>query len=162
MSLVHNIKTGDFIRVIANHLRMSPQLVSDDENTPGLLAPSTPVNNPDGEQSRANSIVPMSKVANERTSRPTPLIGIRSGQMVKTGFNSYDVFIFIRCYTSLDKAFVENDEILSLVNSLLDNAFLPIPSAAVAEMTLEQVSGEEYDEGFKLNYRESQFRLNIT
>lgn len=162
MALVHNIKTGDFIRAIANKLKESPALVSDDDATPGLLAKSTAVNAPDGPESRRNSIVPMTKVADERTSRPTPLIGIRSGQMVKVGYNSYDVFIFIRCYTSLDKAFVENDEILSLVNSLLDQAYLPIPSAAVAEMTLEQVSGEEYDEGFKLNYRESQFRLNIT
>lgn len=153
--LSNNIELNNIIAGIANTLKENTSIVT-------LLAESTPIQEPNGTKNRANSIIPMSKIADETSTRPVPLIGIRSGQMTRVGFNSYDVFIFIRCYTSLDKAFVENNNIMSLVNNQLDRQFISIPTVAIAEMTLEQVSGEEYDEGYKLNYRESQFRLNIT
>lgn len=155
MPFANNIELDQIIAAISNAIKA-------DENIVALLALSSPVNNPDAEKARANSIVPMSKISEETGTRPVPLIGIRSGNMTRVGYNSYDVFIFIRCYTSLDKAFVVNNKIVSLVNRLLDRQFITVPTAAIAEMTLEQVSGEEYDEWYKLNYRECQFRLNIT
>lgn len=153
--LTNNIELNNIIAGIANTLK-------DNDTLTAMLAESTPIQQPNGALSNKNSIIPMTKIADENSTRPVPLIGIRSGQMTRVGFNSYDVFIFIRCYTSLDKAFVENNNIMSLVNTMLDRQFISIPTVAIAEMTLEQVSGEEYDEGYKLNYRESQFRLNIT
>lgn len=155
MPFANNIELDQIIAAISNALKANDDLTA-------LLAESAPVNNPNGTKSKANSIVPMSKIVEETGTRPTPLIGIRSGNMTRVGYNSYDVFIFIRCYTSLDKAFVVNNKIVSLVNRLLDRQYITVPTAAIAEMTLEQVSGEEYDEGYKLNYRECQFRLNIT
>lgn len=155
--LTNNINLNEIIIGIVDVLGAEPKLVGDT----GLLAVSKSYI--DGStEGRLQSIVPMTKIMDGQQSRPTPLIGIRSGQMTRVGFNSYDVFVFIRCYTSLDKAFVENNEIMSLVNTLLDRQIITVPTAAIAEMTLEQVSGEEYDEGYKLNYRESQFRLNLT
>jgi hypothetical protein len=126
------------------------------------LAQSTPVNNPNGALASKNSIVPMTKIMDETGSRPVPLIGIRAGNMTRAGYHTFDVFVFIRCYTSLDKAFVENNEIMSLVNNLLDNQYISIQTAVTADVVLEQLGGEEYDEGYKLNYREGQFRLTVT
>lgn len=155
MNLINNIQVEQIIAGIYNTLVANTDLVD-------KLVASRPVNDADGELDKKNSIVPMSKIMDETGSRPTPLIGIRSGNMTRTGNHTYDVFIFIRCYTSLDKAFVENNEIMSQINRTLDRQFITIASAVIAEMRLEQLGGEEYDEGYKLNYREGQFRLSIT
>lgn len=153
--LANNIEITEIFAGIANKLKGSSELVA-------KLAESTPVNNPNGTKARANSIVPMTKVADETSSRPVPLIGIRCGNMTRAGYQTYEVFVFIRCYNSLDKAFVEINEIMSLVNKLLDRQNISLKSAVIADMTLEQIGGEEYDEGYKLNYREGQFRLVVT
>ena len=155
-NLANNIELDQVIAAIYNVLAANNDLVA-------KLAPSKPVNNPDGALARVNSIVPMSKIIDGTQTRAVPLVGIRTGNMVRTGNHSFDVFLFIRCYTGLDKAFVENNEIMSLINKSLDRQNVLIPSAVVAgNITLEQMTGEEYDEGYKLNYREGQFRLSIT
>jgi len=153
--LANTIKVEEIIAGVANKLTASSVLVA-------KLAESTPVNNPNGAKARKNSVVPMTKIMDETGSRPVPLIGIRAGNMTRAGYHTFDVFVFIRCYTSLDKAFVENNEIMSLINNLLDNQYISAKSAVTAEMVLEQLSDEEYDEGYKLNYREGQFRLTVT
>lgn len=152
--LSNNIDTSEIVAGIYNTLVDDLELV-------GKLAESKPVTNPKGANDRRNSIVPMSRIRNKDATRPVPLIGIRSGVMTRAGTHSFDVFVFIRCYTGLDKAFVENNEIMSLVNKLLDNQFIELETASTAEMVLEQMSGEEYDEGYKLNYREGQYRLTV-
>lgn len=154
-NLANNISLDQVIAAVYNKLAANASLVD-------KLAASRPVNNPSGSLAKANSIVPMSKIVDETQTRPVPLIGIRTGNMVRAGNHTFDVFIFIRCYTGLDKAFVENNEIMSLINSSLDRQFVDIPTAVIAEMVLEQMTGEEYDEGYKLNYREGQYRLSIT
>ena len=153
--LPNNIDITEVIAGVFNVLKSDADLVA-------KLAESRPVNNPSGAKSRANSIVPMTKVADETSSRPVPLIGIRAGNMTRVGYQTFEVFIFIRCYNSLDKAFVEINEIMSLVNKLLDRQNITLVHSVVADMTLEQIGGEEYDEGYKLNYREGQFRLTVT
>lgn len=153
--LPNSIDLTEIIAGIKNKLASDSTLVA-------MLAESTPVNNAHGSKARKNSIVPMTKVADETSSRPVPLIGIRSGNMTRVGYQTFEVFIFIRCYNSLDKAFVEINEIMSLVNKLLDRQTLTFTHSVMADMTLEQIGGEEYDEGYKLNYREGQFRLTVT
>ena len=152
--LVNNISQAEIIKSIANHLKSDADLVA-------MLAESTPVTNANGTPDKANSIIPMSKVADETSSRPCPLIGIRAGDLQRAGYHTYDVFVYIRCYNNVDKAYFEINEILSFVNKLLDRKFIPIPTVATAEMVLQSMTGEEYDEGFKLNYRECAFRLQI-
>lgn len=154
-NLANNIEINQIFAALYDVLAANSALVD-------KLAPSKPVNNPSGELAKINSIVPMSKVIDETQSRPVPLIGIRFGNMVRAGNHTFNVFVFIRCYTGLDKAFVENNEIVSLINNSLDRQYLIVPTAVTAEMSLEQLTGEEYDEGYKLNYREAQFRLTIT
>ena len=154
MDLAHNIQQEEIIAGIYNRLIVSDGLV-------GMLAKSAPINNHDGALARKNSIIPMSKIPDETGTRPVPLLGIRSGNMSRVGNHTYDVFVFIRCYTSLDKTFVETNEIMSYVNNLLDRQYIDLKSAVTAQMRLEQLTGEEYDEGYKLNYREGQFRLTL-
>lgn len=154
-NLANNIEIQQIFAGIYNTLVANEQLVA-------KLAESRPVNNPNGALLRENSIVPMTKIMDETGSRPVPLIGIRAGNMVRAGNHTFDVFVFIRCYTGLDKAFVENNAIMSLINQTLDNQYISVETAVVASMQLEQLTGEEYDEGYKLNYREGQFRLSIT
>ena len=152
--LVNQISQAEITKAIANHLKQDADLTD-------MLAESTPITNANGTPSKLNSIVPMSKVADETSSRPCPLIGIRSGDLQRAGYHTYDVFVYIRCYNNVDKAYFEINEILSFVNKLLDRQFIPIPTVATAEMVLQSMTGEEYDEGFKLNYRECAFRLQI-
>lgn len=151
---VHNISQGEIIKAIANHLKSDADLVA-------KLAPSTPITNAEGATDKVNSIIPMSKVADETSHRPCPLIGIRAGDLQRAGYHTYDVFVYIRCYNNVDKAYFEINEILSFVNKLLDRQFIPIPTVATVEQELQSMTGEEYDEGFKLNYRECVFRLQI-
>lgn len=155
MNLANTIKMEEITAALYNRLVANEPLVA-------KLAESRPVSNPDGPLLRQNSIVPMSKIVAETNTRPVPLIGMRFGNMVRAGNHTFDVFVFIRCYNSLDKAFVEINEILSLVNNSLDHQYIVIPSAVQAQMELVQMTGEEYDEGYRLNYREGQFRLTIT
>jgi hypothetical protein len=150
-----NISTKEVYEAVCDKLLASPELV-------GKLAKSRPISNSKGALDRRNSIVPMSKIMDQTAGRPTPLLGVRSGNMTKAGFHSFDVFIFIRCYNSLDKTYVEINEVMSLVASLLDKQNLTMESAVLADMTLEQIGDEEYDEGYKLNYREGLFKLTIT
>lgn len=152
--LLNNVSQENIVKAIANHLKQDADLTD-------MLAESTPITNANGTPSKLNSIVPMSKVADETSSRPCPLIGIRSGDLQRAGYHTYDVFVYIRCYNNVDKAYFEINEILSFVNKLLDRQFIPIPTVATAEMVLQSMTGEEYDEGFKLNYRECAFRLQI-
>jgi hypothetical protein len=152
--LVNEISQANIIQSIANHLKSDAGLVD-------MLAVSTPIMNANGTPEKVNSIVPMSKVADETSHRPCPLIGIRSGDLQRAGYHTYDVFVYIRCYNNVDKAYVEINDILSFVNKLLDRQFITIPTVATAEMVLQSMTGEEYDEGFKLNYRECVFRLQI-
>ncbi len=153
--LSNNIKLEELIAGIYNTLAANNDLVA-------KLAESTPVSNPKGTAAKVNSIIPMSKINDESGTRPVPLIGIRSGNMVRAGAHTFDVFMFIRCYTGLDKSFVTNNEIMSLINNSLDRQFIDLNSAVIAQMVLEQMTGEEYDEGYKLNYREGQYRLTVT
>jgi hypothetical protein len=152
--LANNIELDEIMAGVYNTLKADATLVA-------FLAESKPVNG-DGPASKANSIIPMSKVNDEANTRATPLIGIRYGNMVRTGIATYDVFVFIRCYTSIDKSFVTTNKIMSQINKLLDRQFISFETAVTAQMSLEQLTGEEYDEGYKLNYREGQFRLTIT
>lgn len=152
--LVNNISQAEIIKSIANYLKQDAELTD-------MLAESTPIMDANGTPSKVNSIVPMSKVADETSHRPCPLIGIRAGDLQRAGYHTYDVFVYIRCYNNVDKAYFEINEILSFVNKLLDRQFIPIPTVANPEMVLQSMTGEEYDEGFKLNYRECVFRLQI-
>jgi len=154
-NLQNNIELPDIFAALYNTLVANTDLVS-------LLAESKPVNNPNGSLAKANSIVPMSKIVDETQTRPVPLVGIRAGNQVRTGNHTFDVFVFIRCYTGTDKAFVENNAIVSQISKTLDRQYVTVASAVVAEMRLEQVSGEDYDEGYRLNYREMTFRLSVT
>jgi len=152
--LVNNIDLTQVIGGVFNVLKNDATLVDQ-------LAVSGGINNPEN-MAKVNSIVPMSKINDQSNTRPTPLIGIRYGNMVRAGNSSFDVFVFIRCYTSIDKSFVTTNKIMSQINKLLDRQFIDFESAVTVQMSLEQLTGEEYDEGYKLNYREGQFRLTIT
>lgn len=154
-NLENNIGLHDVFAALYNTLVANDDLIA-------KLADSKPVNNPNGSLAKSNSIVPMTKIQDETNTRPVPLIGIKAGNMTRVGNHTFDVFVFIRCYTGLDKAFVENNEIMSLINHSLDRQYISVETAVVAQMALEQMTGEEYDEGYKLNYREGQYRLSIT
>jgi len=153
--LANTIQVNEIISGIYNVLSVRSEITD-------KLALTPPFDNASGTKARKNSIVPMSHIMEKTLARPTPLIGIRSGTLTKVGNHTFDAFIFIRCYTGIDKSFVLSNEIMSLVNNSLDGQLINMDSAVLAEMTLEQMSGEEYDEGYKLNYREAQFKLTIT
>jgi hypothetical protein len=104
------------------------------------------------------SILPVDKVTNGMN---PCLLTIQVSNENLIGTKLTDAFIYVRCYNSTDKTFVNIDKVLSRVKALLHNhRFRQYADNAVSIDTVYESTGSELrDEAYGLNYRESRYRL---
>lgn len=73
-----------------------------------------------------------------------------------------NAFLLVRCYNERDKSFYTINEVLSRVQKLLNGKRFPVAGYATVETVWETTSAELPDDGLGLNYREAQFRIQLT
>ena len=121
----------------------------------GMLAPNAPWNQPDGKPNRINSIVPMDAI-----DRITPMyVGIMAGPVVKNERVSFNSFIYMRVYNTIDRDYISIERACAIIAGTLDRTGLTMDNTVAAQIDLEQILGEATDEALNQKYRELQFRL---
>lgn len=121
-----------------------------------LLGTNKPISG--GAASKAGSIYPAGFATAESK---VPFITIQGGPRSKVDpiFSLYDEFFYIRCYNDVRKAYVQIDEILERVESLLDGLTLSLTNGSNVHTTFEESLGETIDESLNLNFVEAHFRI---
>lgn len=78
----------------------------------------------------------------------------------RVGTHLTESFIVIRCYNSIDKTYVEIDDVLARVKALLhNNRFTFDDDTNVIDVYYETTGSELEDEGYNQNFREAQYRV---
>lgn len=108
--------------------------------------------------SKKFSIIPVDK-ANSKVKTPFVTVQVSNENLISTKLT--DAFIYVRCYNSEDKTFVDIDKVLSRVKAILhSNRFKQYADNAVSIDTVYESTGpESSDQAYALNYRESRYRL---
>ena len=121
-----------------------------------LLASNKPFYNlASGTAATANSIIPAGKATGETI---TPFVTIQIGSTTQLGNKMYDMFIYVRAYGSIKKAYVKIQQILERVQVLIHDYEFSLDSTLV-QAKYESTLPEMVDESLGLNYQESRFRL---
>jgi hypothetical protein len=138
--------------------RQFVELLQTDSPLLKMLASNKPFWNPAMESSAIYSIRPYDKIDSD-TLFPCVTVQVSNENLIGTKLT--DAFIYVRCYNELDKTFVTIDKVLSRVKVILHNhRFLQYEDTAVSIDTVYESTGaEQRDELYKLNYRESRYRL---
>lgn len=124
-------------------------------NLLAMLAENAPWNEPGGAAAKTNSIVPMSEIE-----KMMPIyVGIMAGPVVKNERVSFNSFIYMRVYNTLDRDYIGIEQAAALIAGTLDRAGLVMPHTVAAQVDLEQILGEAVDDVLNQKYRELQFRL---
>lgn len=133
---------------------LAQQLI-DDATLLGMLEANAPWWEPDGTQSKENSIIPSIKAPLPNT----PFVTIQYSSDNGIGENLRDAFFLIRCYNAGDKTFVEIDEVLQRVHALLHRHRFDYTGLASIDTVYESTGAELEDEAFGLNFREARYRV---
>lgn len=122
-----------------------------------LLAPNPPWNDPDGEPSPANSIVPMDEI----DKMTPPYVGIMAGPMTRNAYASFNGFMYIRVYAAMTSDFIAIEKAGFQVAKALDLARLPMANTVACQVDFETIQPERVDDAVSQKYRELQFKLVI-
>src|SRR3954454_21921420 len=88
-----------------------------------MLASNVPWNDPDGTAAKSNSIVPMDAIE-----KMTPMyVGIMAGPMVRNERVSFNGFIYMRVYNTIDRDYFGIEQAAALLAGALDEAVLTMP-----------------------------------
>lgn len=134
------------------------ELLQNDEELLKLLASNKAFWNENLEEEARYSILPVDKIYD---GIKTPFLTVQLGGENQVGTTLLDAFAYIRCYNEEDKTFVNIDAVLSRVKVLLHkHRFAQYADNAVSIDTVYETTGPEArDEAYRLNYRESRYRL---
>jgi len=123
-----------------------------------LLATNRPYYKPKGSLSKENSIVPSEFIPELKNS---PVIAIKAGVMTKTSVNLYDAIILIRCYNSMDKAYVDINKVLSRIETTIQGKMFSLTGMVNIATELETIGEESVDDAYQLRFRELSVRLQL-
>ena len=108
-----------------------------------------------GTKSKLNSITPLDKF--DYTKMELPVLTIQMGEPMRADYHLVEQNIYIRCYNSSQKSFVEIGTILTKVISLLHRKELTLSDNRLIEMVWQGSSAESFDEAYNLPYIEARF-----
>lgn len=123
------------------------------------LAENANWSQPEGKGSRdkLNSIMPVDKFDYEKHS--LPVVTIQMGSPTRVDYHLVEDILYIRCYNSSQKSYVNITEILSKIVKLLHRAELPLKDNRLVECVWTGTSAEAIDEAYHLPYREATFTI---
>ena len=135
--------------------------LAQDESLLALLSPDN-VNwsqpETDGEKSAVNSIMPMGNY--DYPTMAMPILTIQVGDSSLVDYHLIETVVYIRCYNSSQKSYVDITKILDKVNADLHRKPINLTESRFVELIWQMTSIEAFDEGYKLPYRESRFVLS--
>lgn len=135
------------------------QILTADVTLTNMLAPNHPAYNQTAAKTREASVVEFTQAG----SKIAPFITLRLNATTLVGKTHLtNAFLLIRCYNERDKSFYTINEALSRVQRLLDGKRFDINGYNVVETVWETTGAELPDEGLDMNFRESQFRIQLT
>lgn len=105
-----------------------------------------------------NSIMPMGNY--DYPKMQMPLVTIQIGDSMLLDYHLVETVIYIRCYNSSQKSYVDISKILDKVEKDLHRKVLDLEESRFVELIWQMTSMEAFDEGYKLPYRESRFVLS--
>lgn len=109
--------------------------------------------------SKANSIVDYLQAGK----MIAPFITLRADDISRAGRTHLtNAFLLVRCYNEKDKSFYTINRALSRVQRILDGQRFTVEGYATVEVAWETTRAELQDDGLGMNFREAQFRIQLT
>ena len=133
-------------------------VLSSDSTLLDMLTAQPPFNNEDGASQAKNSIVPSDVV---RKAMSTPLISIQEGSRLKIGSKLISETLFIRCYNENSKSYVEINNIVDKIVTLLDGVEISIEGKVLVKIEWEATLPGLEDEPLDMKFKEARFRVLI-
>lgn len=136
------------------------QLLAADPELVELLAVNEHPFDPDTiEASKQNSITDYLQ-AGKMTA---PFITLRGDDISLVGRTHLtNAFLLVRCYNEKDKSFYTINKALSRVQRILNGQRFPVEGYSTVEVVWETTRAELQDDGLDMNFREQQFRIQLT
>ena len=132
-------------------------LIADDTLT-DMLAENAPYHNAGGDSSKVNSIIP-ADIANRKLTMP--ILVIREGQELSIGTHLVSETLFVRCYNGVDRSYIDINDILDRVKTLLSDAQLSISDKVMVRVEWEATLSGLIDESLNLKFKESRYRVLV-
>lgn len=123
-----------------------------------MLAENTPFYDSSGEASTENSIVPADIV---ETPIDCPFLVIQEGNETRIGYILTNDTIFIRCYNSRDKSYVEINQILDEVKKTLHRSEIALDAKVRVSIEWETTLPGLVDEPLGLKFKESRYSILV-
>ena len=134
-------------------------IIANDQEIVDMLAENANWSQPEGRgtKNRLNSIMPVDKFDYEKHS--LPVVTVQLGSPVRVDYHLVEDILYIRCYNSSQKSFVDITNILSKIVKLLHRTELPLEDNRLIECVWTGTSAEAIDEAYHLPYREATFTI---
>lgn len=134
-------------------------IIANDQEIVAMLAENANWSQPEGRgtKNRLNSIMPVDKFDYEKHS--LPVVTVQLGSPVRVDYHLVEDILYIRCYNSSQKSFVDITNILSKIVKLLHRTELPLSDNRLIECVWTGTSAEAIDEAYHLPYREATFTI---
>lgn len=133
-------------------------VLSTDSTLLAMLTAQVPFNDPNGTASTKNSIVPSDIV---KKAMSTPLVSIQEGSRLKIGSKLISDTVFIRCYNEDRKSYIEINNIIDRIITLLDGVEITIEDKVLVELNWEATLPGLRDEPLGMKFKEARFRILV-
>lgn len=132
------------------------ELLVEDDTLMDMLAANNAWWLAKSEKKKEYSVVPASK-GDKLTA--TPFLTVQNLVDSQVGTNLKNAFFVVRCYNATDKTYVEIDDVLRRVHTLLHRHTFQLDGLASVNTVYETTGAELEDQAYGLNFRESQYRV---